>query len=138
MAPVPPISVGYYPGDTTSQLVAERIALNIREIGLSVQAVSRTQGVRTDMYLTRTRLSCLEPSVALESIAAATHADSGTPDDTTPEAVFRRERAILTDYHVIPLVYMPSGYAIGDRVHELRLSVLGEPILTEAWTEVQR
>jgi peptide/nickel transport system substrate-binding protein len=138
LAPIPPVTVGYDPGDTTSQLLAERIALNIREIGLSVQAVARRPGARSDMYLTRTRLSCLEPSVALESIAAATNAEPGTPDDTTLEAVFRRERAVLSDYRVIPLLYMPSGYAIGDRVHELRLSVLGEPILTEAWTEVPR
>jgi hypothetical protein len=80
----------------------------------------------------------VEPTVALESIAATTHADAGTPDDATLEAVFRRERAILGDYHVIPLLYVPVGYATSDRIHGFRLSTIGEPVLTETWTEVRR
>jgi len=136
IAPIAPLTIGYDPGDTTSQLLAERIALNIREIGLTVQPVARKQNV--SMYLTGVALPSIQPSVALEEIARALHAGVSVPDDTTLEAVFRREREILLDYKAIPLLYVPSGYAKSERVHNWELSLGGDPLLEEVWTEVRR
>lgn len=136
IAPISPLTIGYDPADATSQLVAERIALNTREIGLTVQAVARTQNA--DMYVRRVRLPSLEPSVALEGIASALAAGAATPDDTTPESVLKREREMIVDYRAIPLLYAPDGYAWSERIHDLRLNMLGVPQFMDAWTEARR
>lgn len=136
IAPIPPLTIGYDPADATSQLVAERIALNTREIGLTVQAVARTQNA--DMYVRRVTLSSTDASVALEGIASVLKIGATTPDDTTPESLLKREREMITDYRAIPLLYVPDGYAASDRVHDFRLDTTGTPQLTDAWTEVRR
>jgi ABC-type transport system substrate-binding protein len=135
LAPISPLTIGYDPTDTTSQLLAERIALNIREIGLTVQAVPRTQS--SDMYVTRVALPSLQASVAIEEIASALGLAAGTPDDTSPEAVFQREHDLLGEYRAVPLLYLPEGYATGDRVHDWRVMNDGTPAMCDVWTEVR-
>ena len=136
IAPIPPLTIGYDPAETTSQLLAERIALNIREIGITVQAVARMQNA--DMYVRRATLPSMDASVALEGLATELRTGAGTPDDTTPEAVFRRESVILTDYRAVPLLYVPDAYATSERVHNWRLAANGSLALTEVWTEIRR
>jgi len=131
IAPIPPLTIGYDPADTTEQLIAERLALNIREIGLTVQAVARTQN--TDMHVASVALPSMQPSVALEGIAATLKLGTATPDDATPESVYKRERALLGDYKAIPLLHVPKGYAISNRVHNWTLSTSGDPILSDVW-----
>jgi peptide/nickel transport system substrate-binding protein len=137
LAPVSPLTIGYDPADTTSQLLAERIALNIREIGLTVQAIPQAQHTGVDMYVTRVTLPSLEPSVAIEEIAAALGLGADTPDDMTLESAFQREHDLVTDYKAVPLLYLPDSYATGDRVHDWRVRTDGTPTMTEAWIEVR-
>lgn len=138
MAPIPPLTIGYDAADATSQLIAERVALNMREIGLTVQAVPRGRGGATDLRVTSATLDSLEPSVALEEIAGELQLGAATPDDATPEAVLSRERGLLRDYKAIPLLSVPFGFATSDRVHDFRVSPLGDLLLSDAWAEVRR
>jgi hypothetical protein len=75
--------------------------------------------------------------VALEDLVNTIGLEHKTPDDTTPEALYHRERELLKNYQLVPLLYVPHGFAAGDRVHNWKLDESG-PDFDEIWTEVRK
>jgi hypothetical protein len=50
-------------------------------------------------------------------------------------ALWEAERGILDNETVVPLLWLPRAWALGERVRDLRLSVDGEPLLADASVE---
>jgi MarR-like DNA-binding transcriptional regulator SgrR of sgrS sRNA len=128
-----PLTIGYPAGDTTLQLVAERIALNARESGLQVQVAAGS----ADFTVVQLPLSSTNPQVALAALASQTEtkrADYGNGI----EEIYRNERELLSHAKLIPLLYLPRAYAVADQVRDARMTALGQLELSYAWIEEHR
>lgn len=65
------ITLAYDAGDALARTVAERVAVNARDAGLSVQAVAAGAGGEADVRLVRLRVETLDAGRALEALASA-------------------------------------------------------------------
>jgi peptide/nickel transport system substrate-binding protein len=126
----PPPFVLSTEGDGAMQLAAQRIALNLREAGFSVQ-VAGGAAQHSEMTLRRIALECSQPQAALESILRSAGLTAPAIDDS-PEALFQAEREALDRRTLIPLLYLPRSFGVGGRVRDLRLGVDGAPDLADA------
>ncbi|HEX6878792.1 MAG TPA: ABC transporter substrate-binding protein [Terriglobales bacterium] len=133
---VPTLTFSYDASDPSLQLIAERIALSSREAGITLRTVPAP--AHWDLTLVRVRLHSTNPSVALEDIVSTIGLEHKVPDDSTPEALYQRERDLVGSYHIVPLLYVPRGFAATDRVHNWKLNGRGLPDFDEIWAEERK
>jgi hypothetical protein len=111
--------------------MADRIAVNAHDAGLTVTVVSGSADVR----LVRARILSSDGATALAGLAATL----GLPEPAradSPEALYAAERALLEGFHVIPLAHTPDVYAVGPRVHGgPGITPLGEWRFENVWVE---
>ena len=115
----------------TMQLMAQRIALNLRDAGFNVQLTTPSAPQHIDLTLRQFLVPTTQPQSALDSILR----DAGLPipiTDSTPVAIFKVEREFLDTHMIIPLLYLPRAYAVAGRVRDLCLSADGTPQLANA------
>jgi peptide/nickel transport system substrate-binding protein len=111
-------------GGAAMQLAAQRIVLNLRDAGFTVQIVAANAPQHIDVMLRRFTLESSLPQPALESILRA--AGLAVPVlESTSQGLYKTERQILDTHMLIPLLYLPRAYAVGGRVRDLRLSLDG-------------
>ena len=124
----PPITIAYDPGDPTSRLIAERIALNAHDIGLNLQAVAGSG----DMRLRHVALASLDPAAALSGLLDRLNM---TPPASSAnmETLYANERAALETYHAIPLIHLPRVAELKDRVRDWTAFPDGEWRLDNVW-----
>lgn len=98
--------------DPLAHAVADRIAVNARDAGLTLRPAER--GTRADLQLVRLRLSSPDPGPALADLTAALGlADTPERDE---EARYAAEESLLADHRVIPLAHLPEVYGLGSHV----------------------
>jgi peptide/nickel transport system substrate-binding protein len=123
--------------DPLSRTVAERVALNAREAGITMPLAP---GERSDVRLVRLRLGSVEPAQALSEFAAA----AGFSDllkpmaPATPEALYASERAVLEEFRVVPLFHLPIITGIGSRVRNWETQRWGEWRLEDVWVDARK
>jgi peptide/nickel transport system substrate-binding protein len=139
----PALNLSYDPRDPQAQLVAERIALNAREVGITVQvSLSGAEDIR----LVRVALPSADPATSLSEAARQLGLAqpgyqpgfSATPRDNGLEHLYQAERGLLDGYSVIPLFHLPVASAAGARVRGWQPDLFGqwnEPghSLADAW-----
>jgi len=125
--------------DTLAHALADRIAVDVREIGLTMK-VQAPVGLapRADARLLRIDFAATTPDRALAAavetlgqrvVALATN-EAALPPGAPVDAVYRLERALLERCVIVPVVHVPEMYAITDRVR----SSDGDPALANgAW-----
>ena len=126
----PPLLTLATEGGEAMQLAAQRIALNLREVGFNVPMGGTGGSQHADLALLRFTLSSSQPRAALESFLRGLGVTAPVLEDT-PAGLYRVEREFLDTHTLIPLLYLPRSYAIGGRVRDLRLSADGEPLLAD-------
>jgi len=115
-ARIAPLTLGYPAGDVFLRSVAERVALNARDAGISIQPVS---SANASLKLVRLPLESNDAAAELSRLANLI----GEPEraaglnPSKPETLYESERAILEDHRIIPLLYLPDVYGISPRVH---------------------
>jgi ABC-type transport system substrate-binding protein len=134
----------YDPRDPQAQLIAERIALNAREVGLTIQvSLSGTEDVR----LMRVVLPSPDPSTSLVEAARQLGRPQpsfpATPGGASLENLYQSERSLLDGYAVIPLFHLPVASVVGARVQYSQPHPLAEwngtgPSLADVWLVDQR
>jgi hypothetical protein len=118
--------LSYDPRDPQAQLIAERIALNAREVGISVQvSLSGAEDIR----LMRVTLPSPDPATSLGEAAR----QLGLPQPALPatpgnslDDLYQAERGLLAGYAVIPLFHLPLASAASARVHDWELERPGD------------
>ena len=116
--------------DASTQLVAERIVLNLREAGLNAQVRPASSQSTPDLVLKRIHLEAGDAAAGLDEMLE----DLGQeiPEETgNPDALYKTERDFLKTYQAIPLLYLPRALAFGERVRDLRLAGDGTPIIVD-------
>ena len=120
----PALNLSYDPRDPQSQLIAERIALNAREVGITVQvSLSGAEDIR----LLRVALPSPDPATSLGEAAhqmglpqpaLPATPGSNSPDGRYLDDLYQAERGLLAGYAVIPLFHLPVASAASARVHD--------------------
>jgi peptide/nickel transport system substrate-binding protein len=122
--------LAYDPRDPQAQLVAERIALNAREVGITVQ-VSLSGG--EDVRLVRVVLPSPDAAASLDEAARQLGLPPpafSTPRGASLDDLYQAEHSLLEGHAVIPLFHLPVSSAASARVRDWVPSRLG------AWNEV--
>jgi peptide/nickel transport system substrate-binding protein len=127
----PTWTIGYGDADPVDRLLAERIALNARDAGLSLQPSS---AANADLRLVRIPLASADPWIALASVATL----AGMPAGKTRGAVeelYAAELAVLAPQRVIPLFHLPVSYAAAGTLRNWGVRPDGSWTLADAWLE---
>jgi len=121
--------LGLTADDPALRPVADRIALNARDAGLTVTVGGN------DVRLVELRVASQDPGRALAAMAASLSLpDPGRTD--TPEALFAAERTLLEGYRVIPLIHLPDVYGAAGRVRGgTGVTSLGEWHFENLWLD---
>jgi len=114
-------TLAYPANDSFARLVAERVALNARDAGLTLQVTPAQQTSRGagELRLVRWPLESADAAGELDRIASEL-GDTGALnaiDPGKPETLYQAERALLDSHRVIPIAYLPELYGIAPRVH---------------------
>lgn len=131
-ASAPTMTISAEPGGGTLQLAAERLALNLHEAGFSVQMA--LPGSSAIMNLRMVHLEEVSPHAALDEMLAG-FGQNGSVSGTDSRSLWQAENTALQNHTVIPLLWLPRAWAVGERVRDLRLSPDGEPLLAGASLE---
>jgi len=129
---VPNWRLGYDGSDPFARLLAERIALNARDAGLSLQPSS--SGI-TDVRLVRLPLASADPWVAFEELTAQVGLPPTNINGGSIDELFAAEQAALATEQVIPLFHVPATYAAEPRLRNWKLRADGSLDLADAWLE---
>src|SRR5579862_1428459 len=131
----PALNLSYDPRDPQAQLIAERIALNAREVGITVQV---SLAGAEDIRLMRVALPSPDPVTSLGEAArqlglsqpASQSGFSATRVNNlrvnTLEDLYQTERGLLDGYGVIPLFHLPVASATGARVRGWQPDLFGQ------------
>jgi ABC-type transport system substrate-binding protein len=138
------------PRDPQAQLIAERIALNAREVGITLQV---TLSGAEDIRLVRVVLPSADRATSLAE--AARQLGLPQPAFSTPrgkssdldlnlslEDLYRAEHELLHGYDIIPLFHLPVASAVSARVRGWEPDRLGEwgtgSTLADVWLSDDR
>jgi hypothetical protein len=126
-------TLGYDGNDSISRLLAERIVLNAKDAGLSLQP-NTSASATTDLRLVRIPLISVDPWIALANAAAAAGIQvknrSGSLED-----LYAAEQAVLATQRIIPLVHLPASYAASTTLKNWAVRLDGNWSLDNAWLE---
>ena len=116
------------------QLAAQRIALNLRDSGFTVQNIPSGVPQHADLTLLTFTLNSTQSQPALDALLHQAGLAASVLD-SSPAGLYKIEREILDTHMIIPLLYLPRAFAVGGRVRDLRLSAGGTPLLANASLE---
>ncbi len=130
----PALRLGVDTSNPVLQLVAERLALNLRDAGWNVQVVSQAANPHTDLTLTLVHLEAARAAPGLREMIGKF---GGTFNDeaSDPASLYRAEKKFLDSHTVVPLLYLPRAYGVSGRVHNLALAPDGTPDIANASLE---
>lgn len=119
-AATPPVALVYDAADPMAQALAERIVVDARATGLTLEPAGRDLAAAdADFRLLRWRLTAADPVRALADLAAAIGEPLPLADPAArggPESLYAAERALLDSFRVVPLAHLPETWAVGARV----------------------
>jgi ABC-type transport system substrate-binding protein len=137
------------PGDL-AKLLGERVAVNARQAAILVQVVNRPQprGTTTSsaassdpaagLHLFAWRYSTLSPRQELDLFASSLNLGGAGANETSssdPEQLYAREKKLLEEHRVLPLVVMPEYVGLGPNVRDWMPARWGEWNLADVWLE---
>jgi peptide/nickel transport system substrate-binding protein len=141
-----PLRVAMDASNDLSKLIAERVAVNARAAGITMQIVQRIavrsagDGAATksdaDTQLIAWRYTSLSPRDALETLAVASRwklPEAGVPSDD--DARYAWEKRMMDEKNLLPLVAVPDFAALDPRVRNWSPAPWGEWRLADVWLD---
>lgn len=128
-APSPLLTLAVADPSPTLQLAAERLALNLHEAGFNV-TTALVAHASPALTLRLVPLEAATPRAAFDEMA-----ENGAVIGTDVSGLWQAEQGSLAQCTVVPLLWLPRAWAVGERVRDLRLSAVGEPLWADASLE---
>jgi peptide/nickel transport system substrate-binding protein len=137
------LALAYDGSDELARLISERVSLNAREAGITVQARPESPLFRSfdaDLKLVRVRISSPDPAAALSTIGEALDnpglqaAESASGADK----LFAIENDALKDYFTIPIAQIPESFILSPAVRDWRMTISGNADWGSLWLETPR
>lgn len=132
---VPAWTLGYDSGDTLARVIAERIALNARDVGLKVQTTTSTN---SDLRLTRVALASINARIALAAVRTTIGLPPAHTNRASVDDLYQSENEILRRQRIIPLFHLPASYALSPSVQNWNQDQEGNWQLGEVWLRGNR
>jgi peptide/nickel transport system substrate-binding protein len=129
---IPTWTLGYDGSDPLVRLLADRIALNAKDAGLSLQPTTASSA---DLRIARIPLASADPWVALAGVAALTGFPGAKSDEGTIEDLYATEQAFLATRRLIPLFHLPVSYTAASSLNGLAIRPEGSWNAAGAWLE---
>jgi len=126
---IPRWTIGYDSGDPVARLLAERIALNAKDAGLSLQV---TSAASADLQLVRIPLPA-DPWIALAAVSARAGLPPAKGSAHSVEDLYAAEQSALASQRIIPLFHLPASYAASTALKNWSLRPDGSWNLADAW-----
>jgi len=137
------LSLIYDGGDDLARLIAERVSLNARDAGITLQPRPESPMFRSfdaDVRLVRVRIESPNPASALASIGDAldnTALERARPA-TNADQLFAIENDALKDFSIIPIAHLPESFSAAPAMHDWSLGITGTIDLGSLWMEPPR
>ncbi len=128
------LTLGTDDPSATMELAAARLALNLHEAGFNVQVAPAGSRQTSVLMLRKVHLEAMGLRAAQDEILAHL-GQNGTVTGTSAGALWQEEQAVLDSDTVVPLMWLPRAWAVGERVRDLRLLSDGTPDLSDASLE---
>jgi MarR-like DNA-binding transcriptional regulator SgrR of sgrS sRNA len=133
-----------------AKLLGERVAVNARQAAISVQVVNRaaprgssTTATSNDatagLHLFAWHYSSLSSRLELESFVSTLNfgeSSGNAVSSTDPEQLYAREKKLLEERRVLPLVALPEYVGLGQNVRDWMPARWGEWHLADVWLDV--
>lgn len=136
-AVLPQMNFVYDPLDPIAKAIADRVALNAREIGVTLQVKSRNameKDARPDVELFRRHIGVPNPSLAMDFVCPSSHGGYSAVKSGDTEQMYRLESDAREQMPFrIPLFYLPESFAISARVKNWMPFRWGEWRLADVW-----
>jgi len=131
-----PLVLFYDSGDAEARAVADRVAVNLREIGIIIQVSGhpsdgKTKPTVADLRLVRHHLTGTDPAASLSELLNSlgeTATELGSP-----EQIYAAERAPIDAFRVIPLVHVTESYGLSPQVRDWMAPRWGGWDLADVW-----
>lgn len=124
------LSLGYDPADPVAHVLADRISLNARDAGVTLQLATSENA---DVRLMRIPLLSLDRELALIELARQLQLAPPKLSDNSVAGLYSAENALLQTRRVIPLLHLRSAIAVRPNVHEVTVRPDGTWNLENAW-----
>lgn len=125
-----PLVLAYDPQDPIARTVAERILLNARDAGISVQLTTSGHG---DLALTRVSLPSLNLQTALTGLALALQLPAPAFGSSSATDLYSAEKSLLQSHRVIPLIDLRAGVALQPSIRNFKMSPDGAWQMNNVW-----
>jgi peptide/nickel transport system substrate-binding protein len=136
------------PGDL-AKLLGERVAVNARQSGLSMQiasgpelhvaiGASKAKEPEIALRLLAWRYTLLSPRAELEAMTASLHLEdvnAATRTASEPEQLYEEEKRLLDEKKILPLVDLPDYVGLSPAVRDWLPASWGEWHLADVWLE---
>ena len=123
-------TLGYNNEDALARVVSERVLLNARDAGLSIQTTAATS---TDIRLVRIPLASLNERLALTELISALGISSSKLTNASAENLYGVENALLRSRRLIPLLYLRYVSGISANMQNWSPDRDGSWNLPEVW-----
>jgi peptide/nickel transport system substrate-binding protein len=129
IAGVPSFTLGYDSNGSEARLLAERIALNARDVGLSIQLNASA----TDLRLVQIPLASCDPWASLQILNRELGMPPIDAKAHSVEQLFASEQSMLATGRIIPLFHLPVAYASTTNLHDWTVALGGTLNVARAW-----
>lgn len=133
----PSLTLAYDWSDPLARTIAERVSVNARDIGIAIQPYGenlQARGANADVRVVRIPLASSDPAAALLALSAATGHQS-VMQTVSPEELYASDRALRSDFRLVPIAYVPQAWALAARVRNWIMPREGGWCLADVWLE---
>jgi len=128
-------TLGYDINDPVGRVIADRIALNARDAGISLQVSSSST---PDLRLMRIRIDSLDTRSALRRVTQGLGLPAPAIAGTSAEDLFLAESSVLATVRVIPLLHVRVSYGLSSSVKNWSESPDGSWHLGDVWMGAEK
>jgi peptide/nickel transport system substrate-binding protein len=127
---LPAWTLGYDPLDPVARVIAERVLLNARDAGITLQLASTGN---PDLRLVRIPLASSDPHVALTVLAEAFQLPQPRFENASAATLYSAEKSLLQSHRVVPQLHLRSAVALRPNVHDLNVLPDGTWSVSNVW-----
>jgi peptide/nickel transport system substrate-binding protein len=128
-------TLGHDASDPLAHLVAERILLNARDAGITLQL---TSSPNSDLRLVRIQLPCSDAHVALRELARSLQLPQSKFAGNSVTELYSAESTLLQTHRVIPLLHIRSAVAMRPNVRHWNMLPDSAWDLGDAWLSAEK
>lgn len=129
---LPTWTLGYDGNDPLSRVMAERVALNAKDAGLSLRPATTGE---IDLRLVRVPIASGNPSVALSELLTRIGMPAVKNKSGAMEDLYDQEQSAIATERVIPLFHLPIAYASAPALKDCDVRLVGTWDLERTWLE---